>query len=236
MVEETFYREHGVPQELSPWVESVWEARSTPGEVSTILPDTCSDLLFERTSELDAIRFVGTMTAPRSVAGESRKVLGVRFRPGGAYSLLGQPSEPAVDASLPFVGRLAIARPAEAFEARESIVAALVQAISSVDKRNVKKMRVAQLCATLHRRKITDLADEVGVTRQQLRRITLQATGLSPKQLARVGRARTLLRRLPGHATSLAHLAAELGYADQSHMTAECGAIFGTSPQKLATL
>lgn len=74
------------------------------------------------------------------------------------------------------------------------------------------------------------LADELGVSRQHLRRLFLHHVGLAPKELGRIARLqRTVdhLQRFPSHA--MAQAALTLGYFDQAHMARELRLLAGVS-------
>ena len=75
------------------------------------------------------------------------------------------------------------------------------------------------------------LADEVGVAPRTLERLVRAHVGLTPLWLIECRRlqyAATTLRRDPG--TDLAALAADLGYADQAHLTRRYRAVVGETP------
>jgi AraC-like DNA-binding protein len=83
---------------------------------------------------------------------------------------------------------------------------------------------------------VQDLAAEVGWGRRHLTERFRQEYGLAPKVAARVMRFEQAVRRLkrsPG--TRLADLAADLGYADQAHLSREWNALAGCSPRQWMT-
>ena len=87
--------------------------------------------------------------------------------------------------------------------------------------------------------RVDELANALGISGRQLRRRFHQAVGYGPKTLDRVLR----FRRLVGQAQAisdgdqdLARLAAELGYADQAHMTRDSVRLTGMPPARLAAL
>jgi AraC-like DNA-binding protein len=80
---------------------------------------------------------------------------------------------------------------------------------------------------------VQELAREVGWSRRHLSERFRAEYGLAPKVAARVLRfeqAVALLKRRPQ--TTLADLAADLGYADQAHLTREWHALAGCSPRQ----
>lgn len=92
----------------------------------------------------------------------------------------------------------------------------------------------ARLEASGGRVPITDLALRSGWSHRHFKAVFEAATGLKPKQAARLlrfGRAWTLLDE--GDTPSLAELAFACGYSDQSHMTREFKALAAMAPTAL---
>ena len=77
--------------------------------------------------------------------------------------------------------------------------------------------------------RISTLADEIGWSRGHLVDRFRREVGLTPKRFARVVRFRSAVDRL-ATAGSLATVAAECGYADQSHLTHEFREMAGATP------
>ncbi|RAG84808.1 AraC family transcriptional regulator [Streptacidiphilus pinicola] len=80
--------------------------------------------------------------------------------------------------------------------------------------------------------RVSALAEEVGWSERHLRNRFLAEIGLTPKAAARVVRFDVARRRLASRPTApdLAGLAADHGYADQSHLDREFTALAGCSP------
>jgi len=85
-----------------------------------------------------------------------------------------------------------------------------------------------------------DVAAEIGLSMRQLRRRCHAVVGYGPKTLQRVLRFRRFVARIDAGPPSgqgahdLAALAAQVGYADQAHLTRECRALAGLTPAALA--
>jgi AraC-like DNA-binding protein len=77
--------------------------------------------------------------------------------------------------------------------------------------------------------RVDTLAADIGMSRQYLRRLFLQHTGISPKAFARVARLQRLAESLRT-GTGLAAAADAAGYADQAHMTREFKGMVGITP------
>jgi AraC-like DNA-binding protein len=77
--------------------------------------------------------------------------------------------------------------------------------------------------------RVTAVARRVGISDRQLRNLFADAVGVSPKRFAQIERVRAVLAR--ARAEGLAAVAAELGYFDQSHMTAQFRRLVGVPPR-----
>jgi AraC-like DNA-binding protein len=90
------------------------------------------------------------------------------------------------------------------------------------------------LTATRGRIRIGDLAEQVFLSRRRLSTLFVAELGITPKEAARTMRFTHAVSRI-GHGVrggglDLAALAAECGFADQSHLDREFRAFAGTSP------
>jgi methylphosphotriester-DNA--protein-cysteine methyltransferase len=82
--------------------------------------------------------------------------------------------------------------------------------------------------------RIQDVADQVSISRRQLERKFRSQIGLTPKQFGRITRIRQLCKDLRNCAKpNLLELTAKAKYSDQAHLTRECKALTGSTPQKL---
>ena len=79
------------------------------------------------------------------------------------------------------------------------------------------------------------LASEQQVTRRQLERDFARWIGTSPRHLAQVSRLQEVSRRAWGGST-LADIAADVGFADQAHMTRVVRGLTGLTPKQFARL
>ncbi|MFD6390356.1 helix-turn-helix domain-containing protein [Nocardia sp. NPDC060259] len=75
---------------------------------------------------------------------------------------------------------------------------------------------------------IPDLAARLAVSERQLRNLFATGIGLSPKHFARIDRVRRVLAYAGN--TPWSHLAADSGYYDQSHLTADFRTLMGVPP------
>jgi len=238
------YIEIPAPPSLADFVECFWTRDVAPsratGAVQRILPDGCVDFVVEIGANPNPIA-VGTMTRPLLLGGSApHEFIGVRFKPGRAYTMLGIPASELTDDRVPLsdiwkdVGRLLdevvagatsndrVAALARALEKRllgaplpapevDGAIRAIVESGGSIE--------------------IATLGPAIGVTRQQLARSFARWVGVPPKTFARVVRLQRLLEALRSardpHWSALATWA---GYYDQSHLVAEFKELTGVTP------
>lgn len=227
-------REVAPSARLQEWVDAYWmsERRSGFSPTYTVLPDNCSDALFD----LDAATSfaVGAMTAPLVMpAGPTPAFFGIRFKPGRARAFFALPMHLAADQRLPLPSTLA-EQLAEApgDEARIALAERAIEAQLARAATPDRRIEAAVALFTRRGASIEEVARAVNMTRQHLRRRFLEDVGIAPKAFARVARFRRLLldaRRAEAR-PAWAALAIDHGYADQSHLIAEFRELAGTSP------
>ncbi|HEX7277566.1 MAG TPA: DUF6597 domain-containing transcriptional factor [Acidimicrobiales bacterium] len=242
------YQEWRPPARLARHVACTWAGRMGPGGesyVERVLPDGCVDLVWDGTRLLVAGPDTGPVDIVRRPDGF---YVGVRFRPGLAPSALGLPASELLDRRVDgadVLGAERAARLTERLAAASSLPAAAVELAEAVSAWLPKVARepdelVEATVAVLGRgsgavgRPVAALADALGVSERQLHRRCRAAVGYGPKTLDRVLRFRRFLALTESEPTAgLAHLAAAAGYADQSHLSRECGRLAGTTPAGL---
>jgi AraC-like DNA-binding protein len=236
---DTGYTEWAPPAVLRGSVCCLW-ASITPEGVprdSLVLPDACSDLIWERGTGVyvagpDTSAVPGR-TAPGTV------IFGVRFWPWAGGAVLGLPLSELRDRRVDLAG----IRPADAKRipgtlAPELALAGLTElagrlvADSDIDGLVVAATRMLRD----PRMRIEQVADETGISMRQLRRRSDAAVGYGPKTLQRVLKFQRFVRRIDAGHTDLAALAADAGYADQAHLIRECAQLSGHTPATLAKL
>ncbi|RZI57464.1 MAG: AraC family transcriptional regulator [Rubrivivax sp.] len=79
---------------------------------------------------------------------------------------------------------------------------------------------------------LAEWADTMGIAPQSLSRGFHRAYGISPKRYRLELRTLKALRQLPGWQGSMATLAAEMGFADQAHLTRAVVALTGRTPTR----
>jgi AraC-like DNA-binding protein len=240
MAEQT-YRERPptAPQVASLWIHGVAPG-SEPHRHRTIPHGSV-----ELRCEIGGLpRIVGPQTVPRlDTLAPGTTVVGVRFRLGAAPAVLGVPASDLVDLTVGAeelwgpeaerIGELvaSAATPEEAASRLEA--AALARAEEEPDP---VATGAAALLLPGRTEDVTSLPSELHISERTLRRRVQAAIGLPPKVVHRMLRFQgflALAHGREGDPVELAMLAAEAGFADQSHLTRECLRLAGLSPRAL---
>jgi AraC-like DNA-binding protein len=234
MITEQTYIERSAPAALAQQVSSVWiQHVPAGGEPLTHrnIPSGAVELV-SRGGEMP--RVVGPLTAPLvEVLEPGTTVVGLRLHPAAASAVLGLPASELVDLTVDLDELAGDPPPPEAgLAGLERFVA---------DRIAPPDPLVAELVRQLRWRTddVGSLTSELYISERQLRRRCEAAVGLSPKALHRILRFQGFLA-LAQHAIAhgraptdegIALLAAEAGYADQSHLSRECLRLTGASPR-----
>lgn len=234
----TFHR-RAVPDGLASHVRWYWIARwdLPPGEVSTqsLLPFPAANLVVQP----GGITLSGPTSAASSRHLEGRGwAFGVLLRAVGLATLGIAPSE-IVDAEVPFHGAGELeADVARLMEADDDAAAARVMSawwttVARTPRREAEGARLADRLIEMVETDqgivgVEQLARRMGMSTRALQRLAAQHIGLSPLQIIRRYRLQEAALRLrrDRHLT-IADVAAELGYADQSHLAADFRSTLG---------
>jgi AraC-like DNA-binding protein len=238
------YRELPAPEALALYVACLWEHRIGDGGVAydqPVLPDGCIDLVVLGGN----VVLAGPATRPVRLELMPGSVLaGVRFRPGAAPPLLGVSAAELRDLEVP-VGDL-WGRPGAEIAERSMEAPGPAEQLKVLTDAVAERVGGAAvdpvatgIAAMLARRPavpVRSLADQVALSERQLRRRVEDAVGYPPRTLARILRFQRFLRlarAVPTGRRDLAGLAAEVGYADQAHLTRESRQLGGLPPGAL---
>lgn len=240
------YQEYRPAPGLEPYVACTWSQVIGDGDAAflqRILPDGCADLVWVGDS---MARVIGPAT--RTVVEAlppGTCIVGLRFRPGTASAALGVPAaelrnlELTLDTLWGQTAGLLSERVAESDTIRQKL--GIIEAVIGYRLARIRDPDavvlgvVAALQRRLHLPVEATLA-EAGVSERQLRRRFYAAVGYGPKvfqRIARLVRLRELAVSRGPRPIQLARVAAELGYADQAHMTRDVRALSGLSPRQL---
>ncbi|MFD8782294.1 DUF6597 domain-containing transcriptional factor [Kitasatospora sp. NPDC059599] len=218
-----------------------WDLRGLPAYEQKVLAHPNVHLVFEapraRVYGVDRSLFV------RRLEGAGH-VLGVKFRPGAFRSFAGRPVSALADRSVPaaeFFGAAADRLNAALLSGDAGDPAALADGFL-LPRLPAPDPVVEEVAAMVDRitgrpdlRRVDDLAGEFGLSVRRLQRLFAEYVGASPKWVLRRARLHEAAERAGrGGELDLAALAAELGYADQAHLTRDFTAAVGEPPARYA--
>ncbi|KAA0022243.1 helix-turn-helix transcriptional regulator [Antrihabitans cavernicola] len=212
-------------------VAVLWQQSVDNDHDQLVLPDACADIIGydDGTAQL-----VGpTMTPEVAHLAAGTTIHGLRLRPGSVRAALGIPANELRGQVLPLddvVDRAASELLTRAAFRNRRAAAALQNRWADSDR------RIDGVIADLGRDDapdIDDVASAAGLSGRQLRRLVVEHAGVGPKELQRVQRLHRFLRAAASSDSSLADLAAQLGYADQAHLTRDVKRLTGLTPAAL---
>jgi AraC-like DNA-binding protein len=219
-----------------------WDLRGQPAYEQTILPHPNVNLAFEASGA--GIYGVDRSLFVRRLAGQG-KALGVRFRAGCFRPFWGAPVSQLCDRVVP--AARAFGPPAE--KARQEIMGAsldeemaarasslLFSALPPADPYAFEAAELVSLIGSdASLRRVDQLAAVSGWSVRGLQRLFADYVGVGPKWVMRRARLHEAAERADsGEAVDWAELAADLGYADQAHLTREFTATIGVPPGRYA--
>lgn len=251
------YIEHLPQPTLRQHVECIWfvtvEEPLSNHASERVLPDGCLEWIFHLGASFERHLPDGSWEQqPRSfLVGQLTRhlllqpvgwpsVMGVRFRPGGAYRLLPFPLIELTDQTIHTADvwrQEGSAIEDAVFNAKTDservrlVEAFLLRQLSYVDPRPRFEATVAQIIESGGQTRVDQLAERVGFSARQLEREFRVSIGLSPKSFARIIRFQNLLRIVgEGMLQEWADVALAVGYSDQPHMVREFRAFTGQTP------
>src|SRR5215470_996152 len=240
------YRELAPPAALRPSVSCLWVTVVPPGQYrsTVVLPDACVDLIWEQGK---GTYVAGPDTGPAPVISPPGTIIaGVRFAPGAGGPALRMPMSALLDQRVD-VGDLGcgpakgLARLLPGSLDPELALRMLTEVAGALTDDGPADPLAAEAARLLGRAPVQadTVADHLGVSERQLRRRCQASVGYGPATLRRILRFRRFVSwadagrgRLAGSG-DLAQVAAELGYADQAHLTRECVRLAGVTPAAL---
>jgi AraC-like DNA-binding protein len=240
------YREFAPPARLAALARCVWTVDGDAGGGTTqrVLPDGCCDLLLDGPRHAIGLHWIGPQR--RALVLEHRgplRAAGLRLRPGAAAVLIGLPAAEIADGML----RLDDHAPPPWSLLRDRLrdtpsPGALGRALHALAPRIAARadgdtfawIAWLERLRALPLQRVRNLADETGLTTRTLERRMQMTVGLSPREfLAGLRFERALARLRAANGDSLADIATDCGYVDQSHLTRECRRFAGLTPTAL---
>ena len=239
------YRERVPAPEIADHVASVWSLEVAPSSVAyehRTVPNGSVEIAYEVGT--DVLHVAGPQRGPTVArVAPGTTLVGMRLRPGLAEPILGRPASELVDVHVEadqvwgrgaatLAERLAETGSGEgAARLLEKEVTGRLAFASAPDPLVVEAVGRLQ---PWRRSGIGVQTADLFLSPRQLRRRFVAALGYGPKTLQRLLRFQGFLALAQGRhdaRVSLVRLAQRAGYADQAHLTRECGALTGLTPR-----
>jgi len=237
------------PADLRPFVDFCWvvrwDLRGQPPYEQQILPHPNVNLAFEATGA--AVFGVDRKIFTRRLS-ETGHALGIRFRPGGFRPFHSKPIFTLNDRVVPAARTFgpdadqACAVVMAAGPDDEAMVAAAAGLL--VEHGPAADPVVEQVAGLVGRitedsglRRVAQLVELSGLPERRLQRLFADYVGVSPKWVMRRARLHEVALRVEADgpaSVDWATLAADLGYADQAHLTRDFTATLGVPPSRYA--
>ena len=229
-----------------------WDLRGLPPREQQVLAHPQVHLVFEqpeaRVYGVDRGLFV------RRLEGRGQ-VLGIKFRPGGFRPFWGRPVQELADRVLPATAVFGTAGGDGGEEAGDDAAVAdanrrilaldrlpamagladafLLARLPSADPRVAEVTAIVELAAADHGIvRVDQLAARCGVSARTLQRLFAEYVGVGPKWVLRRARLQQAALLADAGAVDWPLLAAELGYADQAHLSRDFTAVVGRPPTR----
>jgi AraC-like DNA-binding protein len=234
--------------DLAPFVDFCWvirwDLRGQPPHEQQILPHPNVNLAFEAAGP--AVYGVDRKIFTRRLSGKG-KALGIRFRPGGFRPFNSRPIFTLNDRVVP-AARLfgpaadeacSVVMAAEADDEMIAAAAALLRGFGADADPAIEQAAelVKRITEDQGLRRVAQLADASGLSARKLQRLFSDYVGVSPKWVMRRARLHEAALRVEAEgpaSVDWAVLAADLGYADQAHLTRDFTATLGMPPTRYA--
>ncbi|WP_433059146.1 helix-turn-helix domain-containing protein [Dactylosporangium sp. CS-033363] len=216
-----------------------WDLTGQPAYEQLIIPYPNVHLTFSALSG-PMVRGVNRGRVRRVLSGRDA-VLGVAFRPGVFRRYLGAAMDTVTDRSLPASAIFPDLAPYRVDALEPLLLAETVDAYlsSHLPPPDAVSDEVAgwveAIAESSDLRRVDQLTARFGVRERQLQRLFAEYVGVSPKWVLRRFRLHEVTGRMEARTPiDWAALAADLGYADQSHLTRDFTNMFGEPPTSYA--
>lgn len=229
-------------RELSHCIDCYWSytTDSALKKNNIIVPDNCADIIIDFNQRGGLISsFIGTMTKP--VKSVKTDVIGIRFKPGYAYSFFGIPMSEFTDIDVRLNEIWKDTNLLENELGKRVDTSQKMDFLQEILLKNKTKLlplenRFTIALKELYENTEYDSVESVSlglnISRQHLRRLFLKYMGINPVLYMRICRIRKVIRHMKQlkNLFNFSHIAQDFGYYDQSHMIADFHEFTGSTP------
>lgn len=226
---------------LSNFVNHYWLSLNNIDLTHVVLPDGAVDIVINLTSASAHSLVYGTVTTATEIAlKQNSHYLGIGFKPGQSRHFIKVAAYELTHSCAPVDQLLSFSlKNIPENITHRNIFAQLDQLlIKHLSKQSPTRSRIDEVIKfieTTHGSGNMDEATSIfGRSQRQLERVFLETVGVSAKSFSSITRFHHATTLLSERLLSLADIAIDAGYSDQSHMTHEFSRIAKISPARLA--
>lgn len=227
-------------QDCSEFIKAACEER-----VDRVLPDGCSDIIFEHDLNENKYRtlFCGFFDEPFPITYDQNHPLrkfGVRFFPGAIYSLLGIPQQDFAHSHFDIdlvwkgmtqaIGEKIFDEPSFKMKVKmmEQFLTSCMHTRNIVDNSLMNNL-LRHIFVTEGQTSVRELAEREVISTRQMNRIFYRWIGTSPKRFCEVVRFQSIINIIQGSRGLDRVLAYHYGFFDQAHMIRDFKRFYGDS-------
>lgn len=243
VVDRADIRFHAAAPLLQPHVGCFWVITAQRAASVHVVPDGTASIAIELQQSGGFAGYLrGPLLRPLELQFTAPTTLiGVRLRPGAAFNLTAKPTHAIVDRRASFSDYDSL----RALAAIDPVPHTPMQWIDAlqgflIDRLGATSIHpiVAKALAEIHAERgciaVADIATRCGASERHLGRLMRDWIGYGPKRYAGIVRFQSALAQMErAPDASVAALAAEIGYFDQSHLSVEIGRHAGATPGRL---
>jgi AraC-like DNA-binding protein len=264
-----FYRRYTPRGLLSAFVVCIWYSEGFEGthEQERLLPNGESAIIFDlrenvrqrplriydaqKTDSFESYApaiFCGARTDCFVIdTSEQERVIGIQFRPGGAFPFLGMPACEVANATYSlddiWPGQTEVIREELLFAGEVGLMFSVLERALTARLRHARMphpamaFAIGKLARPALNVRVGDVADLVGLSSRRMMELFREQTGLTPKAFQRVRRFQHVLRNLRVQCDgNWAALAADCGYYDQPHFIHDFRMFAGMTPSEYVSV
>ena len=236
-------RFHAAVPALQPYVGCFWVITAACGATVRVVADGTTSIAIERQQDGS---FDGYLRGPLLRPAELRftvptTLIGVRLRPGVAFTLNAGAVHSLVDRRIPLRDHRAFdaltsiePMPQSAMEWIATLQSFLVQRLEGTSTHPLVARALAEIHAAHGCIAIADIAARCRTSERHLSRLMRDWIGYGPKRYAGIVRFQSTLAQMQREPeVPVARLATEIGYFDQSHLSIDVARYAGATPARL---
>jgi AraC-like DNA-binding protein len=226
---------------LRNFINHYWLSLNNIQATHVVLPDGAVDIVIRLSGSSSQSLVYGTVTTATEISlKQNSHYLGIRFQPGQSRHFIKATAHELTNGCEPVDQLLSFSLKNVPDDITQQNIFALLDQlmIEHLNKQSPARSRIDEAIKFIELThgigSVNEATSIFGKSRRQLERVFLETVGVSVKSFSSIARFHHAAALLSQQFSSLADIAIDAGYSDQSHMTHEFSRIAKISPAKLA--